>query len=108
METCTKEEKRATPWNDAIFKLIEYRRKLEKITDIDAEPFDMAVYAMKKQEPKKPKRVLDQFRVSYQYYCPACMMYFGSRGKRNVFLFHRPPYCNCGQALDWTEEEQKE
>ena len=33
METCTKEEKRATPWNDAIFKLIEYRRKLERIAD---------------------------------------------------------------------------
>ena len=98
----------AKHWNDAIFKLIEYRRKLEKIADIDAEVFDMAVYAMKKQEPKKPRRILDSFGYVFKYYCPACMMYFGERGRRNVCLFKRPPYCNCGQALDWMEEEQKE
>jgi hypothetical protein len=91
-------------WKDAIFELIDYRRKLEKITDIDAEVFDMAVYAMKKQEPKKPRKLLDQFGIVYNYYCPVCGMYFGTRGKRNGFIFNRPPYCNCGQALDWTEE----
>ena len=104
METCTKEKH----WNDAIFKLIEYRRKLEKITDIDAEPFDMAVYAMKKQAPRKPRIIPDWTGITDKYFCPACMALFGTCGKRNIPIFSRPDYCNCGQAIDWTEEEQKE
>ena len=95
-------------WTDSIFKLIEYRRKLERTADIDAEPFDMAIQAMRRQAPEKPKKEIDWTDTCYKYYCPACGMFFGQRGKRSVFLFKRPPYCNCGQAIDWTEEEQKE
>ena len=94
-------------WIDATFKLIEYRRTLESLMNVDAEVFDMAVQAMRRQAPEKPKRELDWTDTCYKYYCPACGMFFGQRGKRNVFLFHRPPYCNCGQAIDWTEEEWK-
>lgn len=46
-------------WTDSIFKLIEYRRKLERTADIDAEPFDMAVQAMRRQAPEKPKKEID-------------------------------------------------
>lgn len=35
---------------EAIFKLIEYRRRLEKDSTIDAEPFDMAIEALKAQQ----------------------------------------------------------
>ena len=34
---------------EAVFKLIEYRRMLERNSEIDAEPFDMAIEALKAQ-----------------------------------------------------------
>lgn len=94
-------------WIDATFKLIAYRRTLESLLNVDAEVFDMAVQAMRRQAPEKPKKELDWTDSCYKYYCPACGMFFGQRGKRSVFLFKRPPYCNCGQAIDWMEEETK-
>lgn len=33
--------------SEAIFKLIKYRRRLEEDSTIDAEPFDMAIEALK-------------------------------------------------------------
>ena len=39
--------------SEAIFKLIEYRRMLERNSEIDAEPFDMAIEALKKQKTGK-------------------------------------------------------
>lgn len=90
-------------WIEAIIKLREYRSTLESLMNPDAEVFDMAVQAMRMQVPEKPKRKLDFSDVCCKYYCPECGMFLGQRGKRNVILFHRPPYCNCGQAIDWTE-----
>ena len=94
-------------WIDATFKLIEYRRTLESLMNPDAEVFDMAVQAMRMQAPEKPKKELDWNGTTYKYCCPACGMFFGRRGIGSVFIFKRPPYCNCGQAIDWTEEEWK-
>lgn len=36
---------------EAISELIKYRRRLEKDSTIDAEPFDMAIEALKEQRP---------------------------------------------------------
>lgn len=90
-------------WIDAIFKLIEYRRTLESLMNPYAEVFDMAVQAMRRQAPEKPKKELDWTDTCYKYYCPACGMFFGHREVGSVFRFKRPPYCNCGQAIEWTE-----
>ena len=37
---------------DATFKLIAYRRTLESLMNVDAEVFDMAVHAMRRQAPE--------------------------------------------------------
>ena len=58
---------------------------------------DEAIEAVGKQIPKKPEPKKD---ASGEYYiCPVCGVYQEtSEGN--------PPYCiNCGQAIDWEEEE---
>ena len=66
--------------------------------------FDMAIEALEKQIPKKPKRI-DHWRL-----CPDCYEKYGfsydylvgmkQRGHEDV------SYClGCGQAIDWTEDE---
>ena len=42
---------------DAIIKLIKYRRRLEEDHTIDAEPFDMAIEALKEQKTGKWQEV---------------------------------------------------
>ncbi len=55
------------------------------------ESFDMAISALEKQIPKKPKMPLDAYWV-----CPTC-------GKK---VEHPYECCmGCGQAIDWEEDE---
>ena len=42
---------------EAIIKLIKYRRRLEEDNTIDAEPFDMAIEALKEQKTGKWQEV---------------------------------------------------
>jgi formate dehydrogenase maturation protein FdhE len=56
-----------------------------------AAALEMAVEALEKQIPKKPKMPLDAYWV-----CPTC----GSK------VEHPFEHCRrCGQAIDWTEDE---
>ena len=53
---------------------------------------DMAIQAIEKQIPKKPKTD-DRYVM---YICPRC----------NEFIKINKNYCmNCGQKLDWSDEE---
>lgn len=75
----------------------------EAYTDNFQDACKMAIEALEKQIPKKPKEYEDKY-----YACPAC---------RNVLLHkwekyptklmdkdNGLPYClNCGQAIDWSE-----
>ena len=55
------------------------------------ETFDLAIEALEKQMPKKPRKYQG---VTLE--CPAC----GS------IKTHSAPYCKyCGQALDWSDTE---
>ena len=59
----------------------------------------LAIEALEKQIPKKPKRDKE---YSLGRVCPKCHDYLG-----NVqFITHHCNYCkNCGQALDWSDIE---
>ena len=65
--------------------------------------FDMAVKALEKQIPKKPKEYEDRF-----YGCPNCANPLMHKWEKypSVLMSNSQglPYClNCGQALDWSE-----
>lgn len=57
---------------------------------------------LKKQVPQKVVMELDKWATGYDLYCPRCKKYFGIKGNR-VFLGDKHAYCDCGQALDWSE-----
>ena len=66
-------------------------RHIQTAVDVDPWAVEIAVEAMEKQIPKKPKMPLDAYWV-----CPTC----GSR------VEHPFEHCmRCGQAIDWTEGE---
>lgn len=87
---------------------IQCDRKCESCDLVmDAEPireaYNMAISALEKQTPKKPK-IIDHWRL-----CPDCYEKYGfsydylvgmkQRGHEDV------SYClGCGQAIDWEEE----
>lgn len=58
------------------------------------EALDMAIEALEKQIPEKPK--LDNDNGIYETeHCPNC----------NRKLFPNEHHCRCGQALDWSDEK---
>lgn len=65
---------------------------------------EMAIEALEKQIPKKPKIELSSAGLIASYYCPICGRYFGDRARNCAILFHTPKYCGCGQAIDWSSE----
>ena len=85
---------------EAIHKLIMFRRILEKGVfpvgyRFDAEPFDMAVEALEKQEAKKPDMIWDTTFGKIRPHCLVC-------GASNPTGAN---YCwNCGQRFISEEE----
>ena len=81
------------------------------------EAVNLAFEALEKQIPKKPKiytdtrnymdmygNVTDSYDVDV-YECPNCGAYITERYKDDTHELV-PNYCNnCGQCLDWSEEE---
>lgn len=56
---------------------------------------DMCIEALKKQIPKNP--IPDNRYLVGNRMCPSC---------KAVFMYKSTKYCgNCGQALDWSDEE---
>ena len=66
-------------------------RHIQTAVDVDPWAVEIAVEAMERQIPKKPKMPLDAYWV-----CATC----GSK------VEHPFEHCRrCGQAIDWTEDE---
>ena len=66
-------------------------RHIQTAVDVDPWAAEIAVEAMRKQIPQKPKMPLDAYWV-----CPVC-------GKKVEYPYE---HCKrCGQAIDWTEGE---
>ncbi len=62
---------------------------------------DDLVKALEKQMPKKPQKVKEQVvRYTDGYICPSCGKCFTGTGIAD-FCYH------CGQALDWSEENDR-
>lgn len=58
--------------------------------------FDVAIQALEKQIPKKPRF------YAHNYYCSVCDNLVGN----NEFEWRRFKYCDtCGQRLDWSDKE---
>ena len=63
----------------------------------------VAVEALEKQIPKKPRKTTEDEEKNY--YCSECKYYLGDEAEIQLCM-PRPIYCpDCGQALDWSEEE---
>lgn len=79
--------------SEAIKELHKIRPRGGIIPQKRAEALDMAIQALEKQMPKKPDFTVDkEFAL-----CPCC------NGKG---LLDKQKYCdNCGQKLDWGDEE---
>ena len=88
---------------EAIHKLIRFRRILEKGVfpvryRFDAEPFDMAISALEKQEKKPARAKFNKRYNKFVYFCPVCGEVTG-----------RYDYCSeCGQAIDYDNAEPYE
>lgn len=70
---------------------------------------EMAIEALKKGIPKKPRIKLDDYcEILYRMYCPNCNGYLGRGNKRIGYVVRRSENqkcCGeCGQLIDWPEE----
>ena len=78
-------------------EITECEESICYITDVDAEPLKLAIKALKKQIPKKP--IYDAANIK----CPNCEATL-------LYYFHsfKIDYCDeCGQRLDWSEENDE-
>ncbi len=90
--------------NEAIERIKELKSS-EKIQELDyAEIFikvcDMEIQALEKQIPKKPMISYDE-RVK-ENWCSCGVCAFGFGWKRTIHYKYCP---DCGQAIDWSDEE---
>lgn len=61
------------------------------------ESLDMAIKALEKQIPKKPKLVTRTGGIIKFYPCPCC-----STAEKYISVYPKQKHCcECGQALDW-------
>lgn len=78
-------------------EITECEESICYITDIDAEPLRLSIEALEKQIPKKPIHGAANIK------CPNC-------GATLLYYFHlfKIDYCDeCGQRLDWSEENDE-
>lgn len=80
--------------------IIDIRENIQPI--IGGKSLDIAISAIEKQIPKKPKSV-----EQHLFECPCCKDNLGV-SEDDIFVYEipTPMYCpNCGQALDWSDTE---
>ena len=85
--------------NMRLYMQIEDENNDCKFTEDDYKANDMAIQALEKQIPKKPKKIeAEGYRYTYTYRCPIC--------GGNFFGTGIAEYCyHCGQKLDWSDGE---
>lgn len=68
---------------------------------VKKEAIDMAIEALKKQIPKKPKEIVTDDNEYICILCPICNAIVDDDGRG-----YEQPYCmECGQAIDWSDED---
>ena len=90
---------------------IEYARKwMGCESDFSEEALDMAISALEKQIPKKPRHIDKNatFDGNWKKVCPACgrvlMERITTQEESYPEIYNHTPHCICGQAIDWEEE----
>lgn len=68
------------------------------------------VEALKKQISRKPTKKTNVYEATddafyTQYHCPACRRRIISEDRAGFFAGRKQKYCDCGQALDWSDTE---
>lgn len=91
--------------SEAIKELHKIRPRGGIIPQKRAEALDVAIQALEKQIPKKPimKQYFEDLEEEYLC-CPTCGEILTDRipADNKTFYFH---CMNCGQKLDWSDEE---
>lgn len=91
--------------SEAIKELHGIRPRGGIIPQKRAEALDVAIHALEKQIPKKPimKQYFEDLEEKYLC-CPTCGEILTGRipADNKTFCFH---CMNCGQKLDWSDEE---
>ena len=78
--------------------------------DLTQEVIDLAISALKKQIPKKPRHIDKNatFDGNWKRVCPACGRVLVERittpEESYPRIYNHTPHCICGQAIDWEEE----
>ena len=78
-------------------EITECEESICYITDVDAEPLELAIKARERQIPKKPIYGAANIKCPN---CEATLLYY--------FHSFKIDYCDeCGQRLDWSEENDE-
>ena len=78
-------------------EITECEESICYITDVDAEPLKLAIKALERQIPKKPIYGAANIKCPN---CEATLLYY--------FHLFKIDYCDeCGQRLDWSEENDE-
>ena len=79
--------------NMRLFMQIEDENNDCKFTEDDYKANEIAIQALEKHIPKKPYKD-NENGVYEKDYCPTC----------HRSLFSNDHHCECGQAIDWSDE----
>ena len=83
--------------------IIDIRENIQPI--VGGKSLDIAISAIEKQIPKKPKKK-EENQYSTYYDCPCCGGYLMSKIDGELCCGQEYEYCyRCGQALDWSDTE---
>ena len=80
--------------NMRLFMQITDKNSEHKFAEDDYKSNEMAIQALEKQIAKKPYKD-NENGVYEKYHCPTC----------HRSLFPNDHHCECGQKLDWSDEE---
>ena len=100
-----KDAYQADPSCDGNCSSCEYYASAEQ----EKEAMQMAISALEKQIPKKPKHINKNasFDGNWKKVCPACGRLLIERittsEESYPRFYNHTPYCICGQAIDWSE-----
>ena len=82
---------------DILEEATSYEHAVCYVTNCDGQALTMAIADMEKQIPKKVLFGKNMMTKEFATYCPNCGRIFKST---NFYCWH------CGQALDWSEEDE--
>lgn len=93
---------------------MEIKKAIELLQDVlfslpgkYEEALQMAISALEKQEPKKPRTERTDYDTLGDYcincYCPCCNRRVVSKDSTGWFAGKPVKYCECGQKIDWSE-----